>query len=136
MVQMSGIYRGEKRCELTHEPSGSILLTDAPRDNHGKGEAFSPTDLVGAALGSCILTTLAIVAERDGLDIQGASFKVQKEMTDSPRKIASLSVKMNLPSKIPETLRPKYEKIALTCPVHRSLSPEVQMPITFHWDLN
>lgn len=135
MVQMSGIYQGEKRCELTHGPSGEHINTDAPKDNNGKGEAFSPTDLVGAALGSCILTTLAIVAERDGLDIKGATFNVGKEMSANPRKIASLTVVLNLPTKIPLEVRAKYEHIALTCPVHRSLHPDVQMPIQFIWDL-
>ncbi len=135
MVQMSGIYKGEKRCDLTHGPSGEHILTDAPKDNNGKGEAFSPTDLVGAALGSCILTTLAIVGERDGLDLKGSKFKVEKAMNDSPRKIQSLTVHIDLPSHIPMDIRAKYEKIALTCPVHRSLHPDVQMPISFNWTL-
>ncbi len=135
MVQMSGLYAGDKRCELTHGPSGESILTDAPKDNHGKGEAFSPTDLVGAALGSCILTTLAIVGEREGLDFRGSKFSVEKKMNDNPRKIASLTVKLELPAQVPLEVRSKYEKIALTCPVHRSLHPDVQMPIEFNWTL-
>lgn len=132
---MTGVYIGEKHCDLVHGPSGSHIATDAPKDNNGRGEAFSPTDLMGAALGSCILTTMAIVCERDGKDIRGASFKVTKEMNLNPRKIASLKVELKLPSKIEPDYRNKLEHIALTCPVHRSISDDVLMPISFDWSL-
>lgn len=132
---MTGRYLGEKRCEVTHGPSQTVISTDAPKDNAGKGEAFSPTDLVGTALASCILTTMAIVAERDGEDIRGSSFRVTKEMNPNPRKISRLSVDLNLPKKFSTEYRKKLEQIALTCPVHRSLHPDVQMPIQFHWIL-
>lgn len=136
MVKMNGIYQGDKHCEMTHEPSGSKMVTDAPKDNNGRGEAFSPTDLLGVALGSCVLTTIAIVAERDGYDIKGANFDVTKEMTQSPpRKIASLTLNLRLPSAFPAEYRKKIEHIAQTCPVHRSLHPDVQMPMTFTYDL-
>lgn len=135
MVEMTGIYVGEKRCETTHGPSGSKLSTDAPKDNNGKGEAFSPTDLVGTALATCILTTIAIVAERDGYDVKGSTFQVAKIMNPNPRKIADLPVTVKLPAHIPEDYRKKLEHIALTCPVHRSLHPDVKMPITFDWSL-
>ena len=85
MVQMSGIYQGEKRCEMTHGPSQANLQTDAPRDNHGKGEAFSPTDMVGAALATCAITTMAIFADKEGVDLKGSHFTVSKEMQVSPR---------------------------------------------------
>ena len=135
MVEMNGIYVGEKHCDLTHGPSGSKISTDAPKDNAGRGEAFSPTDLMGAALGSCILTTIAIVAERDGLSVQGSSFRVTKEMNPNPRKIAKLTVELKLPANIPADKRNKLEHIAMTCPVHRSIHPDVLMPITFDWSL-
>ena len=134
-VEMNGVYTGGLHCELKHGPSGSVIFTDAPKDNNGKGEAFSPTDLVGAALGSCILTTMAMVAERDGHSITGAAFKVEKEMNPNPRKIAKLSLHIRLPAAIPEAYRAKLEHFSHTCPVSRSLSPEVQVPVVFDWSL-
>jgi len=135
MVEMTGIYVGDKHCDLIHGPSGAKLSTDAPKDNNGRGEAFSPTDLMGAALASCILTTIAIVAERDGKDVKGSSFKVTKEMNPNPRKIASLKVELKLPANIPVDYRNKLEHIAMTCPVHRSIHPDVLMPVSFDWSL-
>lgn len=135
MVEMSGVYQGEKHCELTHGPSGSQIHTDAPKDNAGRGEAFSPTDLLGAALGSCILTTMAIVAERDGKEFKNANFTVTKEMANNPRKIQRLTVHLNLPASTEPEYRKKLEQIAITCPVHRSLHPDVEMPISFNWVL-
>lgn len=131
MVEMTAVYTGGLHCELTHGPSQSSIETDAPKDNMGKGERFSPTDLVGAALASCILTTIGIVAERDGYSINGAKARVVKEMTTNPRRIASLSVDIEFPPGIPVEARSKLEHIAHTCPVHRSLHPDVQAPIRF-----
>ncbi len=136
MVEMTGIYKGAKRCEVTHGPSGSLLSTDAPKDNNGLGEAFSPTDLVGVALATCVLTTMAIVAERDGkYDVKDSSFYLTTEMNANPRKIARLTVHFKLPSQIDSDYRDKLVQIAKTCPVHRSLHPEVDMPLQFEWVL-
>ena len=133
---MSGVYLGELHCELTHGPSGNKIQTDAPKDNMGRGEAFSPTDLVGAALGSCILTTMAIVATRDKVELKGSSFKVQKEMaTSTPRRIASLNAQFKLPKSIPEDYKKKLENVAHTCPVHRSLHPDIQMNMSFEYSV-
>lgn len=131
MVKMNVVYQGEKHCSLTHGPSGSHIETDAPKDNNGKGESFSPTDLVGAALASCILTTIAIIGEKKGLSFAGAKAEVEKEMTSAPRRIASLKVKVTLPSSLTDEQRRECEEIALNCPVHRSLHPDVQLPIIF-----
>jgi putative redox protein len=133
MVKMSMVYQGQKHCELTHEPSQSKIETDAPRDNQGKGERFSPTDLVGAALGSCILTTMAIVAERDGISLEGATADVEKEMIVKPRRIGSLKVHIQLPATLTADQRRKLEETAHHCPVHKSMHPDVQMPITFSY---
>jgi uncharacterized OsmC-like protein len=133
MVKMSAQYTGGLHCELKHGPSGAALQTDAPKDNHGKGEAFSPTDLVGAALASCILTTLAIVAERDGIPFAGASAEVAKEMVATPRRIGALPVILTLPAAIGAEHRSKLEHIAHTCPVAKSLHPDVQVPIEFRY---
>jgi putative redox protein len=134
MVKMSVVYTGKKHCELKHEPSGSKIETDAPKDNAGLGERFSPTDLVGAALASCILTTMAIVAERDGLSIEGARAEVTKEMNVSPRRIASLPVQVTLSAKISADDRKKLENAANHCPVHKSLHPDVQAPVSFIYE--
>jgi len=132
---MTAIYTGEKRCTATHDPSKAKLDTDAPKDNQGRGESFSPTDLVATALGTCILTTMAIVAERDGVDIKGATMSVEKVMNANPRTIGSLKTVINMPEKLTPEYRHKMELAANTCPVKKSLHPDVQIPIEFHYTL-
>lgn len=134
-VKMHITYQGQKHCELVHEPSKSKIETDAPKDNNGKGERFSPTDLMGAALGSCILTTMAINAEREGLSLTGAHASVEKIMADQPRRIESLPVHIHLPRALTAEQRRTMENIATSCPVHRSLNPDVRIPITFSYDV-
>ena len=133
MVTMTGVYEGDKHCEITHGPSGKIIHTDAPKDNNGRGEAFSPTDMLGAALGSCILTTMAIVGEKTGIEIKGSSFQVTKKMKMEPRQIQELALEITLPVKLNEQERATLEKIAHTCPVARSLNSEVKIPVVFHY---
>jgi uncharacterized OsmC-like protein len=129
MVHMSIVYEGDKHCQLTHSPSKSTIQTDAPRDNNGRGEAFSPTDLVGAALGSCILTTMAIFFEKEGLVLKGARAEVEKEMVSDPRRIGALHLKIHMPAGIARERRAALEKIAHDCPVSRSLNPELKIPL-------
>jgi putative redox protein len=132
MVKMVANYSGGLHCEVKHEPSHSLIETDAPKDNQGKGEKFSPTDLMGAALASCILTTMAIVAERDGISLVGTTAEVVKEMMTQPtRRIGSLTVQITFHSPIPEIAREKLERAAHHCPVHKSLHPEVKAPLVF-----
>lgn len=134
MVKMRTVYSGGLHCELLHEPSQSLIETDAPKDNQGKGERFSPTDLVGAALSSCILTTMAIVAERDGISLKGASAEVVKEMIATPsRRIGSLNVQVEMPSTVPHEAREKLERAAHACPVKKSIHPDIQANISFHY---
>lgn len=135
MVKMSVVYQGEKHCQLSHEPSGSHIHTDAPKDNNGKGEAFSPTDLLGAATGACMLTVMAIAAEKDGVDLKHSRVDVTKEMLSHPRKINRLTVTLHMPSNVPHDYRKKLEDIALNCPVKLSLNPDIEMPVLFHFDL-
>ncbi len=133
-VEMNIVYQGELRCQATHGPSGASIVTDAPVDNHGKGQAFSPTDLVGVALGACMLTTMGIVAQRDGIDLKNSKVRVVKEMITSPsRRIGSLSVEMELPETLNPEQRQKMENAAKACPVHKSMHPDVKMPITFRY---
>lgn len=134
MVQINIAYKGNLRCEASHEPSGTTLLTDAPKDNQGLAASFSPTDLVATALGTCILTTMEIVARRMDIALDGATATVEKEMATQPsRKIGKLSVHLTIPVKVSDEARQKLEHAAHACPVHKSLHPDVQMPITFSW---
>ena len=135
MVKSTGTYPGDYNCQLTHGPSGQVIETDAPKDNHGRGLAFSPTDLFCAALGSCMVTTMAIAAKnRLGFDIPGVKWEVTKEMsTDAPRRIVRIACQVWLPfskSKDPEGV---LERAALACPVKKSIAPEVETPVQFHW---
>ncbi len=132
MVKISIVYEGQLRCALTHEPSGSVIQTDAPKDNMGKGEAFSPTDLVAAALGSCMLTVMGISAARHHIDLKGTSVEVSKEMAASPsRRVGSITVIFHMAPGIPQDKRTMLEAAAHSCPVHKSLHPDVQTPIQF-----
>ncbi len=132
MVQINIAYQGQLRCHATHAPSGTTLVTDAPVDNHGKGESFSPTDLVATALGACMLTIMGIVAQRHSLDLSGTTVTVQKEMTLAPpRRISKLTVRIAVPLNLSPDDRTRLENAAHTCPVHRSLHPDIQTPIEF-----
>ena len=132
MVEVTGVYEGNLRVRAVHGPSGNEVVLDAPVDNHGKGESFSPTDLVATGLGGCVLTILAMLAERRGIDFRGASFKVMKEMIADPkRRIARLSLTLRLPAAIPPEQRPAFEAAARACPVHQSVSPRTEIPMEF-----
>ncbi len=127
-------YQGGLRCEAEHGPSKSRLQTDAPVDNQGKGETFSPTDLVATALASCILTTMGIVAQRHGIALEGATVRVEKHMVADPlRRIGRLPVSVSIPSRLSEEQKKLLVRTAETCPVHRSMSAQVEMPITWEW---
>lgn len=131
---MKIVYQGDLRCEATHGPSGNKLFTDAPVDNHGKGESFSPTDLVATALGSCMMTIMGIVAQRHNLDLRGSTVTVQKEMVQLPvRRIGKLSVQIHVPRDLSPEDRQRLEQAAHACPVCKSLHPDVQTPVTFTW---
>ncbi len=129
MVKMDIVYEGGLHCRLTHGPSGSVISTDAPKDNNGKGEAFSPTDLVAAALGSCMLTVMGIAAAKHGIELNGSTVLVTKEMVVVPaRRIGTIGVTLRMASGIPVDKRPMLEAAAHACPVHKSLHPDVQVP--------
>jgi len=134
MVKSTIEYTGELHCIATHGPSGTRIDTDAPLDNHGRGESFSPTDLVGAALGACMATIMGIAAQKRNLDLAGMKIEVIKEMTTSaPRRIARLSTQIWLP--IPASADPAkiLENAALTCPVQYTLHPDIEKPVVFHY---
>ncbi|TAJ20838.1 MAG: OsmC family peroxiredoxin [Planctomycetota bacterium] len=134
MVDIHVRYTGGLRCEAVHGPSGARLTTDAPLDNHGRGESFSPSDLVATALGACMLTIMGIVAERHGWDMQGASARVKKEMVASPvRRIGRLVVVIAVPGVTEPAAQEALRKAALACPVHQSLRAEIELPIEFEF---
>jgi len=135
MVNISIKYRGDLHCDATHGPSHANLATDAPTDNKGKGAAFSPTDLVATALGTCMSTIMGMKAEELGLNLKGMTVDVKKEMSkDAPRRIVGLPSEVHIP--LPPTLpdREALEQAALNCPVHKSLPPEINRPTKFFWE--
>jgi len=134
MVKIGLVYEGALRCRLTHGPSSSEISTDAPKDNMGKGEAFSPTDLTAASLGSCMLTTMAIVAARKGFEFKGASAEVMKEMVAEPeRRLGKIHVKIEMPQGLAADQRAMLERAAHACPVAKSLHPSVEIPTKFNY---
>jgi uncharacterized OsmC-like protein len=134
-VHITGRYVGNKRIELKHGPTGSTIITDAPKDNHGEGTTFSPTDLVAAGLGACMLTVMSIVAERDGVNLAGMTVEVTKQMADQPRRIGALPVVIHMPKSLSPELRAKFERIAKTCPVSQSLNPLLEAEVGFVYDV-
>jgi putative redox protein len=135
MVQSTVEYQGQLHCQITHGPSGISIATDAPKDNMGKGESFSPTDLVGAALASCAVTTMAIVAQRHNLNLVGATATVQKEMVADPqRRIGRLTLEIRIPMKLDDEMKQRLENAARSCPVYKSLNPQMDLPLVFRWE--
>jgi putative redox protein len=134
MVAIQFEYQGDLHCTAVHGPSATELTTDAPTDNQGRGETISPTDLVATALGTCMLTVMGIMARTLQIDIAGTTATVEKEMTASaPRMIESLAVKIHVPHAVTPENQQKLERAAHTCPVHKSLHPDVHTPIDFIW---
>lgn len=134
MSTIQVVYHGELRCEAIHQQSGTLIQTDAPTDNQGRGERFSPTDLVATALAACQATIMGIVARREGLDLTGARAAVEKHMSSQPpRRIVRLVVRWTLPAAIPEDRRTHLEQAARTCPVGLSLDPGIIQESSFSW---
>jgi len=134
MVTITSIYEGGLRCNATHEPSGIRLMTDAPLDNHGKGESFSPTDLVATAVANCMMTVMGIAAERHGINLNGSTVSIGKEMSaDLPRRIIALRSVMSIPLPADHPQRAMLENAAKACPVKQSLSQEIDSSVEFRW---
>ena len=133
-VEIDIRYEGQLRCGAVHGPSRQALTTDAPVDNGGKGEAFSPTDLVATAMGTCVMTIMGLVAQRQGVDLSGTRIHVTKEMAQAPvRRISAIRVTVTLPAglELGEADRVRIENGARSCPVRQSLHPDVETPIVF-----
>jgi putative redox protein len=134
MVGISIKYLGDLRCEARHEPSGTVIMTDAPVDNEGRGESFSPTDLAATSLGTCMLTIMGIAARKQGVDLGDTQVKVVKEMTTQPpRRIAKVTVVFTIPLPASHEKRAMLENAARNCPVHLSLHPDVVQDMRFDW---
>lgn len=135
VVSIDIAYEGGLRTRATHGPSGTTLITDPPVDNQGKGESFSPSDLVATGLGTCMLTIMGICAERNGWDLRGARAKVVKHMiAGAERRIGKIEVEIHVPGAFDAKQRTMLEKAGLSCPVHKSLHPDVEIPVRFVWD--
>ena len=127
-------YTGDLHCEALHADSGSTIQTDAPKDNQGLGEAFSPTDLLATSYATCVMTILALLARRLDVEMAGATARVDKQMSaDSPRRVVALPLTIAIPANPSDENRRKLEQAALTCPVHHSLHPSIDKTITFQW---
>ena len=134
MATISEKYLGDLRVECVHNASGTVMITDAPVDNQGKGEAFSPTDLCATALASCATTIMGIYARSHDIDITGMTVEVVKTMSASPRRIGKLEVTFNMPEReYSDREKKALINAAHTCPVHLSLHPDIEQIFTFNW---
>lgn len=134
MAEIAVTYEGDLHTKVVDQVTGQVLFTDAPKDNQGKGEYFSPTDLVGVALGSCTLTLMGIAAKRLGLDLKGARLLVKKEMKTTPtRMIGKLELDFYFQGHFDTSQTEQLEKAARSCPVHASLHPDIVQVFSFHW---
>jgi putative redox protein len=127
-------YSGNLRCQAVHLASGSMIQTDAPVDNHGKGEAFSPTDLAATSLGNCMLTVMGIKAQQHNWDITGATVEITKHMANDPRRISGIDALITFPARdYDDKTKQILEHTARTCPVSLSLHPDISQNMTFNW---
>lgn len=133
MVAITVDYTGSLRCRAVHEPSGTELLTDAPVDNQGKGESFSPTDLTVTSLLTCIMTTMAIYARRHGLELDGMKGRAEKTMAANPRRIGEIALVIDMPVPENHALAEALKAAAMGCPVHHTLGHDMKMPIVWNW---
>jgi len=134
MPTIQTVYRGELRTQLTHVASGQQIFTDAPLDNQGKGEAISPTDMLSASLGSCMLTIMGIAARTHGINLEGVELAITKHMVATPRKVGKIEIIFsNLPKNLDQHQKLLIEKAAKTCPVALSLHPQLEQIVQFNW---
>jgi len=135
MITIKAKYLGLLRTEATHLQSGTKIITDAPTDNKGKGEAFSPTDLLAESLASCMLTTMGIAADTHSIDINNTTCEVTKIMAPNPRRVAEVVINFNFPGDYSDKEKKILENAALTCPVAISLHPDVIKTVDFGWEV-
>jgi putative redox protein len=129
------IYKGELRCNATHNQSGTVIETDAPTDNRGKGERFSPTDLLCVSLGTCIVTTMGIKAIDMGIQLDGTTLQIQKHMLSEPRRVGKIEITLSFPSSLQLSEKDKtiLQRVGDNCPVQKSIHPDLQTLISYNW---
>lgn len=132
-VAISGAYDHDLKVTVRHEQSGTSFLTAAPLDNQGDGSSFSPTDLVATALGSCVLTVMAIAARNHDIPFDGAGFRIEKHMAANPRRVAALPMVVRMPPGLTADQREILEHAGSHCPVHHTLHPDVETPLRFEY---
>lgn len=132
-VRITGEYAGDLKMRIRHEPSGAGLTTAAPLDNRGDGSSFSPTDLAAAALGSCVVTVMAIAARDHDIPFDRARFRIDKHMASDPRRISALPLVVRMPRGLTPDQRAILERAGSHCPIHHSLHPDVETPIEFEY---
>ena len=134
MANMKAKYLGNLRCECTHIASGTTIVTDAPVDNHGKGEAFSPTDLCATALATCCMTIMGIYAQKHDMDVTGTEMSITKVMSANPRRIGKIQIVFDMPDReYTEKQKASIEHCARSCPMHLSLHPDTEQEFVFNW---
>ncbi len=133
MVRIDVVYEGDLHTTARHEPSGAALSTDAPVDNQGRGESYSPTDLLATAFACCMMTIMGIVARREGWALEGTKSAVEKHMQEDPRRVGRLVACFEMPKGLPEKARTVLENAARTCPVAKSIHPDIELDVTFEW---
>lgn len=134
MIEIRIDYQGQLHCSAEHVPSRSRIGTDAPLDNRGRGQDFSPTDLLATALGTCMATVMGIAAERKQIPLEGMKLQVRKHMSaDSPRRVVKLEVEIDMPIPEDHPGNELFQNTVLGCPVHQSIHPEIEVPITWNW---
>lgn len=133
-VEISGRYAGGLKVDLRHGPSGTSMRTAAPVDNAGDGSSFSPTDLLAASLGACMVTVMGIYAKKNGIDFDDVEFVLEKHMRADPRRVDAIPVTIRMPAALTEDERARLERAALTCPVHLSLLPDIRRDVTFVYE--
>ncbi len=127
------IYQGELRCSCTHLQSQTVIETDAPTDNRGKGARFSPTDLLCVSLATCMITTMGIRAADMQIDLSGSKLEVTKHMLSEPRRVGKVEINLLLPGNLEEKDRMILQKIGDNCPVMKSIHPDLQVEVTYGW---
>jgi putative redox protein len=132
-VVITGRYTGDLKTRVEHPRSGASFGTAAPLDNKGDGSSFSPTDLVATALGSCMLTVMGIAADKDGIPFGAAEFRLEKHMLSNPRRVGALPIVIRMPGGLTPDQRERLERVAIHCPVHHTLHPDVETPVRFEY---
>jgi putative redox protein len=135
MATATLVYEGELRCKATHNQSATVIETDAPTDNRGKGERFSPTDLLCVSLGTCIVTTMGIKAADMGIDLSGATLQVQKHMLSEPRRVGKIDITISFPATLSITEKDQIilQRVGDNCPVQKSIHPSLETNVVYNW---